>query len=354
MQLSAFPEVKLALAAARKMRRPMPLLRAVMAAAEQTAPSGLAGASLAWGPDYAAVLAALLAAPAGAGTAGRTVSPLRAVAPRISDRSSRGADEAARAPGPPVRQAAPLRAVVDSGRSARSRPAPALRRGAVAEARAELRRGHMVVPTATMMERTDADRTEGPRPVIGGDMRRRPTEGLAPPGIGNAHGYDPRDDGAGQRASAGPSASAKEKAAPYRSVEPGSDRSDDAAEARAGARRRVALPADATILQDAPAQVGPTDRAAGRRRAIAVTPPSRGGERAIAPVAEAASSAAVSEPIAPPARRSPEAAGAASPVGGKAALRAVAAPAARPDPAKLDDAGTALAEAAWRNGVDAS
>jgi hypothetical protein len=373
MQRSASHEVKVALAAARRMRRPMPLLRAIMAAAEQAGAIDHAGASLIYGPDYAAVLAALLAMPADAasGAARRPASPLRAVATHTPERPSRGGGETGRAPGAPPRQAAALRAVADSRPAARSRAAPAVQRGDIAKARAELRRGRFsgglgdVAPAATAIERRAEDAAGGR------GTPPRPAAVAAPPGIGHGRLPDPGDGGGAGRGPTAfpPPATAEPMPAAYR--HPADARADVSPEpeARPAALRAAALARGATIVEDAPAvRAALTDRPARSRREPPAPPAGRRRERAADPVAGAAPvAAAPPAPIAPPARHSPDAGRAASPghspdAAGAASVRrgkpvpggAVSPPAVRHDPVKLDDAGTVLAEAAWRNGVDAA
>jgi hypothetical protein len=139
MQRSASHEVKVALVAVRRMRRPMPLLRSIIAAADQPSAPERAGASLISGPDYEAVLAALLARPAEAapGQVRRSASQLRAVASRAPDRPHRGGSTPASGPSTPSRKSAALRSVPQSRPADRSSAVPR----DIAAARAELRHG---------------------------------------------------------------------------------------------------------------------------------------------------------------------------------------------------------------------
>jgi hypothetical protein len=384
MQLSASNEVKVALAAARRMRRPMPLLWAILAATEQAGSIDQIGASLIYGPDYATVLAALLAPPADAasGSVRRSVSPLRAVASRAPERVSRNGSESGRTLGAPPRQVGTLRAVADCRPPARSPAAPVLQRKDITTARAELRRGHFsgshggVAPAGTAMERSA---TGGAPTIAGRETPRRPAAGAVPTGIGRAPVVDPRDGGGGGRgAAASPPAAADARtgigrasvadpgdgggggrgtaASPPAAADARTGVSREPAEPRAAALRAAALARDATIVeQTAAGHAALADRVASPRREPPAASAGGGRERADYPVLGAAPLAAVSASIAPPARHAPDAAGAASPRRDKPAPRAVVSPPApRRDPAKLDDAGTALAEAAWRNGVDAA
>jgi hypothetical protein len=360
MRLSASLEVKLALAAARRIRRPMPLLRATMAAAEQAGSFADAGASFLYGPDYSTVLTALLATPRdpGSGAVRRPGSPLRAVATRAPERLSRSGAGTGRAPGTSPPQAGALRAVPDAPPPARPAAPQSGQRRDIAKSRAELRRvrlsdGHArVAPAAAAMERFETDRAVGPRPAAGGGTPPGPAGAADPSAVD--HG---RAAGPGEGVGAARSTTAERlRAARRLPPDPGADVSPEPALAPAAALRAAALARGATVIEDGPPGfAAPADGAAGPER----EPPGRAAagsrERSADVVAGAAPLAAVSSPITPPARRWPSAAGAPTPGSGEPVTRpSVPPPAARPDPARLDDKATALAEAAWRNGVDAA
>lgn len=331
----------------------MPILRTILATAELAGSIDHAGASLIYGPDYATVLAALLATPADAASSPvrRSVSPLRAVATRAPRQPPASGGETGRASGSP-RQAA-LRAVADSRPVVRSAAAPALQRGDIAKARAGLRRdrfggGHGGVAPAAM-DRGAADGAV--TAVAGRGTLRRPATLAGWSGIGPGRVADPGDGGGAARgATACPPATAEPRRANYRPpADPRADLSPEPAEARSEALRAAALARGATIVEDGP----PSPAASTGRVTDLLT--GRNGERVVDPVAGAAPLATVSAPIAPPARHSPAAAGAHSPRRSEPAPRsALSPPAVRHGPAKLDDSGTVLAEAAWRNGVDSA
>ncbi|MRX51175.1 hypothetical protein GI374_12090 [Paracoccus sp. S-4012] len=308
----ANPEVKLALAVERAMRRAAGPLRTALAAATRVVAEEPATAALLAGPDPLSLLNALLEAPAEAAArerarrSGRSLAPAGTTTPgRPRLRSVGGGDGTAASPRPPEARAEPR-----SPSLAGTRPLDPLLRPAIAERRAELRRS-VTAPMVPAASEPPPSRQQAPT---------LPT-GAAPP---QRHGTA----AASEALAAAPHALATLAAR--------------AATAAAAALARAAEAAAATA-QDASS---PLARAGAEGTALT-------GGGSLGPVTQLPASPSAASPLAP--ILTPPA-GMPRPVTALASAPVAAAPIApaRARPATLTLTDDPLTEAAWRNGVDLS
>lgn len=345
------PEVKLALAAERRLRRPAMLLRGLLEAAGRAAGRPDALDELLAGPGGLPVLSALLEAPAPAGDPERVRRPGRQLAPATAPAAAGGRLRSV--PGGAHRGAPPLPATGGVPRAGSPPDVPALRRdesaaamrgphaaplpresaGAqqIAARRADLRRSLLTLPPASgsaAARLTGADAGTGPLRA-GAPLTPRPPESG---GVARLPGVD---EGVGPREA--PRQALHALVAAAERVTRGAPQLDPVAVAS----RAPGAAADA--MPDAVAE------SAGMSPAAAPFPAAPAAAFVPGTDGNAADPTPLTASRAPPD----------APMPGAAVMPRPAAPSyprRQYDalPLRLDDDADALAEAAWRNGVDLS